>query len=84
MTRIECPSEAWDRHCEQEERAAMAESEHINNEASQIKSEVVKIIQWMRKNDVRIMSIDSHSQEVEMSNFREPQDIDPHFSLLCP
>ena len=81
---IECPSEAWDRHCEEEDRAAMAESEHINREASQIRSEVVKIMQWMRKNDVRIMSIDSHSQEVELSNFVEPKDIDPHFSLLCP
>ena len=30
MTRIECPSEAWDRHCEQEERAAFpSDSEMI-------------------------------------------------------
>ena len=30
MSRIECPSEAWDRHCEQEERAAFpSDSEMI-------------------------------------------------------
>ena len=32
MTRIECPSEAWDRHCEQEERAAFpSDSEMIES-----------------------------------------------------
>ena len=32
MTHIECPSEAWDRHCEQEERAAFpSDSEMIES-----------------------------------------------------